>query len=160
MKRIFTHLFSLVALSVLLFSCGKEKVDPQNIIEDPQGVKLYLTWTVDGGRLSATSVDIELELLKATSTNSLSYVDGSYSTSASETVILNNQNSDGSYVGQVEYGSGSSRVDYTLQVSGVSTNKTQTFNSYFTANDEGLEANLVKIVKTGNSYRVERYSAN
>jgi hypothetical protein len=159
MKRIFTQLFSLIALSLFLFSCGKDKVEPQNNIVDPQGVKLMLTWTVNNGQSSATSVDLDLNLLKGTTASTLTYVDESAGVSSSESLLLNSQNTDGSYVGQVEYYSGSSRVDYTLTVTGVSTNKSQTFTSYFTSTDKGVKANLVKIVKSGTTYRAERFTA-
>jgi hypothetical protein len=165
MNRIFIQLFSLIALSVLLFSCSKDKVDPQNIITDSQGVKIHLTWTVNGGQSSASAADLDLYLYKGTTEADAVEISSSTAfstTRTTETINLTSLNDNSSYFVKVKYfgGSTTSNVDYKIEVIGLSTNKTQTLTSYFSAADKGLRATLAKIVKSTDTYRVDRVSAN
>jgi len=160
MKRILVNLFSLVALSVFLLSCGKDKVEPKNIIDDAQGVKLYLTWTVNGSQSLAGNADLDLFLMKGATVATAVEAESSEGTSTSETIYMDDYNTDGTYFAQIEYYSGSGRVDYKIEAVGRSTNKVLNFTSHFLSTDVTARPTIVKIVKTGNSYRVEQYSAN
>ncbi len=160
MNRIFTQLLSLVALGLLLFSCSSDKPEPANVIEDPQGVTIRLTWTVNGGQATVAPADLDLFLMQGTAESDFTFAAASRGLNPEESILFRDTMADGSHAVQVGYSTGTGRADYKVDITGVSTRKAQSFSGSFEASEKGTHFNLVRIVKAGHSYRVEKFSSN
>ena len=137
-KNVFQVLL-VALLSVTLFSSCKKDPAPvpvaANVVNDPSGVKLKLTF-------SNTSSDLNLYLYKNPYTPSSDYVKSSRGftgTESFEVLPSDTDIPDGTYTIVVRYTTallypGKDVVDYTLAVSGVTNGKTYTTTGKFAAN--------------------------
>ncbi len=161
MNRMFTQLLSLVALGLLLFSCSSDKPEPANVIEDPQGVTIRLTWTVNGGQSAATTVDLDLYLKEGTAESNFTSIASSRGMGSEESIFFpDTMNDEVPYAVQVGYTNGTARAEYKVDVTGATTGKMQSFSGSFDATAKGSYSTLVRIVKLGHSYRVEKFASN
>lgn len=156
MKKVMLF-FALSALCVLMNSCGSEKVDPANIIKDERGVTIKLTWTVNNGQVAATTVDLDMLIQKGSTESDFSPAASSVGYGTSESIVFDQRYANARYAVQVKYHSGTGQANYKVEVTGNSTNKTQSFTSYFSTSDAGMTANVIKLVKSGDQYTVENF---
>jgi hypothetical protein len=148
------HLFFqvLVFAGVLLIAgCKEENEKPYILIEDEAGIVIELTWSTGGtDEQSINEADLDIYVYDNTPVE-VYYANGD---SSFETLLLENSIVDGKYVVSAYTSINTAAVNYTMEISGVTVEKSFIVTGSFTSGADGAEHDRFQIIKTGTKFKI------